>query len=165
MRDHIRILGILNIVLGSFSALAGVVVFIITTTAAGAIAAALRSENNSDYPNGMIAAPAVAAVGLGIALFLILISLPSIIGGWGLMKLRPWSRVLVLILSAFHLFSVPFGTALGIYGFWVLLNRESEQLLATGGASYPPLNPMYPHAQVPPPPPGYPPPGVPPQGR
>jgi hypothetical protein len=27
-----------------------------------------------------------------------------------------------------HLFSIPFGTALGIYGLWVLLRRETEPL-------------------------------------
>jgi hypothetical protein len=31
-------------------------------------------------------------------------------------------------MSALELFSIPFGTALGIYGFWVLLKPETEQL-------------------------------------
>jgi hypothetical protein len=36
--------------------------------------------------------------------------------------------VLTIILSVIHLFSVPFGTALGIYGLWVLLQQETEPL-------------------------------------
>ena len=31
-------------------------------------------------------------------------------------------------LSVIHLFSVPFGTALGINGLWVLLQQETESL-------------------------------------
>jgi hypothetical protein len=34
----------------------------------------------------------------------------------------------VIVLSGFDLINIPFGTALGIYGFWVLLNRETEQM-------------------------------------
>jgi hypothetical protein len=34
----------------------------------------------------------------------------------------------VIVLSALDLFNIPLGTALGIYGFWVLLNKETEQL-------------------------------------
>jgi len=36
--------------------------------------------------------------------------------------------VLAIILSVIHLLSIPFGTALGIYGLWVLLQRETEPL-------------------------------------
>jgi len=53
---------------------------------------------------------------------------PSIIAGVGLLHFKPWARVLAIILSVIHLFSVPFGTALGIYGLWVLLQRETESL-------------------------------------
>ena len=53
---------------------------------------------------------------------------PSLIAGVGLLYFKPWARVLTIILSVIHLFSVPFGTALGIYGLWVLLQRETEPL-------------------------------------
>lgn len=38
------------------------------------------------------------------------------------------ARVLMIILSVIHLFSVLVGTALGIYGLWVLLQRQTEPL-------------------------------------
>jgi sec-independent protein translocase protein TatA len=40
--------------------------------------------------------------------------------------------VLTIILSVIHLFSVPFGTVLGIYGLWMLLQRETEPLFQAG---------------------------------
>jgi hypothetical protein len=36
--------------------------------------------------------------------------------------------VVTIILSVIHLFSVPFGTALGVCGLWVLLQPETEPL-------------------------------------
>jgi hypothetical protein len=35
-----------------------------------------------------------------------------------------------LILGALNLFNIPFGTALGLYTFWVLLNDEAGALFA-----------------------------------
>ena len=42
--------------------------------------------------------------------------------------LYPRARVLTLILSAFNLLQVPLGTALGIYGFWVLMSDRADEL-------------------------------------
>jgi hypothetical protein len=48
------------------------------------------------------------------------------VAGIGLLKYREWARILTLILSAFMLIALPFGTALGIYAFWVLLVSEGR---------------------------------------
>src|SRR5207247_9600302 len=65
------------------------------------------------------------AVGIGIAVFLIVIALPGIIAGVGLLKFRPWARILAIIIGALHLLSFPFGTALGVYALVVLLHAEA----------------------------------------
>jgi hypothetical protein len=57
-----------------------------------------------------------------------LLSLPGLIAGVGLLNLRPWARTLAIVLSALNLLHVPFGTALGIYGLWVLLQEETERI-------------------------------------
>jgi len=36
--------------------------------------------------------------------------------------------MLTIVLSALDLLHVPFGTILGIYGLWVMLKPETEQL-------------------------------------
>ena len=53
-------------------------------------------------------------------MFLLIISAPGIIGGFGILKKYSWARVLVLILGALNLLNIPFGTILGVYTFWVL---------------------------------------------
>ena len=77
-----------------------------------------------------IALPIIALVGGAIALFLLLLSVPSIVAGIGLLNFQPWSRTLAIVVSAFHLLSIPFGTALGIYGLWVLFSQESLRFFA-----------------------------------
>jgi len=63
-----------------------------------------------------------------IAGYVILNFLGSIIGGIGLLLHKNWARILILIISAMDLISVPFGTAVAIYTFWVLLQPETNAL-------------------------------------
>lgn len=53
------------------------------------------------------------------AIVIILIAIPSLLGGWGLLTQKTWSMTLVLIIGCLKLFSFPFGTAIGIYTIWV----------------------------------------------
>jgi predicted membrane-bound dolichyl-phosphate-mannose-protein mannosyltransferase len=152
MREHIKILGILNIVMGAFTALGGLAALVIMGGMAGVITA---SATDSDRA---VAAPLIAGIGMAVGVFLLLLSLPSIIGGWGLIKFRPWSRVLMIVLSVLHLLNLPLGTALGVYGLWVLFSEEGRRILESGGQMYFPGMP-YP-AQGAPQQPVYPPPGV-----
>ena len=126
MRDHIKILGILNIVMGCLTASVGFVALLILSGVAGAIHWSAISTGDNGAP---FAAPIISLVGLGVAAFFVLLGLPSIIGGWGLLKFRPWARVLGIVVSGFHLLHIPFGTALGVYGLWVLLSEEARAIL------------------------------------
>lgn len=47
--------------------------------------------------------------------------------GWGLMQKRPWARTIALVAAFISLFSVPVGTALGVYTIWVLMAQGAEQ--------------------------------------
>lgn len=118
MHSHIRTLAILQIVYASIGLLFG---FGLLTIFGGAAAIVGINANPSD---SLVAVPIIALVGTFAAAFFIIMSLPRLIAGIGLLKHRQWARVLTIIVSAIGLFDVPFGLALGIYGFWVLLTRE-----------------------------------------
>jgi hypothetical protein len=45
---------------------------------------------------------------------------------------KPQGRTLALALAILNLFVLPFGTALGIYAFWVLLHNDSRALFEPG---------------------------------
>jgi hypothetical protein len=138
MRDHIKVLGILNVILGSLTALLGLAGFLAMGTLAGIITASLASgSSDSDFHNGVIAAPIAATIGVAIAVFFLILGLPMIVGGWGLMRYKRWSRPLMIVVSVLQLFHVPVGTALGAYGLWVLMSDEGKRLLGVPNQSTP----------------------------
>ena len=124
MAQHVKILGILHIVFSALGILAAIVVLAIFGGIAGLVGA-------SDHtPDSAVAIPILGGIGLLVFVLLLVISVPGLIAGIGLLNFKPWARILTIVLSAFDLLSIPLGTALGIYGFWVLLNRETEQLFS-----------------------------------
>jgi hypothetical protein len=123
MRDHVRILAYLHIVFGALGLLAAVIIAVIFGGVAGIVGMAAQDPEATH-----IAIPVIGAVGMGICALVTLLSIPGIVAGVGLLKFLPWARILTIVLSALDLLNVPFGTILGIYGLWVLLKPETEQL-------------------------------------
>ena len=72
---------------------------------------------------------ALSYIGVGVGSILLLISIPGIVAGLGLIYRKSWSRILALIVCAIKLFNITFGTAIGIYGFWVLMQDETIKSL------------------------------------
>jgi hypothetical protein len=126
MRDHIKLLGILNIVWSSISIVIALIVLLVFGGLAGVlgIVGAGSGDNSS---SGLLVAPFLALIGFFVVALLCIISLPALIGGIGLLKFRPWSRVFMIVISVLHLISFPFGTALGVYGLWVLLHQDARR--------------------------------------
>ena len=128
MATHVRILAWLNIALGALGVLAALVVF-----AGAQIIPAILNHAASDE-----AAIPVALVQMIVTIvmsIILVMSLPCLVLGFGLHNFRPWARVLGLVLAAVNLLNVPFGTAISLYSFWVLLKPETEALFAPGTAS------------------------------
>ena len=121
MKQHVTILGVIHIALSSLGLLVAIIVFV--AVAGGGLI--------SQDPEAM---RVTAIVGTSIAAFFTLLSLPGIIAGFGLIKLKPWARILVLVLAVLNLLNIPFGTLLGIYSLWVLLNQETVALFAGASA-------------------------------
>lgn len=66
--------------------------------------------------------------GIFVSVFIAVFSLPEVIAGIGLLKMKEWARILALILCFFNLVAFPLGTALSIYSFVILIKDESIQL-------------------------------------
>ena len=122
MASHIKIIAILHIVFGSLTVLAGLVLLLIFGGLASVVSGTARGDDAA------LALPIIGGIGSIICIVLVVMGLPGILAGIGLLQLRSWGRILGIIVSALDLLSVPFGTALGIYGLWALLSREGELL-------------------------------------
>ncbi len=71
------------------------------------------------------AAGIMTLIGTMIAGLFLVLSVPGIVGGVGILKGWWWSRYLVLVLGLFNLMHLPLGTILGVYTFWVLMQDET----------------------------------------
>lgn len=121
MATHVRVLAILHIVFGSIGVLIGLGLLLLFGGIAGIV-------NASGEPDAATAIPILGILGGALFLLLFLLSIPGIVAGIGLLQYREWARILTIVLSALELMNVPFGTALGVYGLWVLLQNETMQL-------------------------------------
>jgi hypothetical protein len=74
------------------------------------------------------ASPILGIVAVSVAVFLLLLSLPGLLAGYGLLRRRPWARILAIVVGALHLYNIPIGTALGVYTFIILADSKSAAL-------------------------------------
>ena len=121
MEMHVKVIAVLNIVFGVLGILGALFVLIFF----GGLAAVAGADHDADAPVGVAV---LGSVGVFAAVTIAIMSVPGILAGWGLLKFRSWARILGIILSVLSLPGFPFGTALGIYGLWVLLNKETKPL-------------------------------------
>ncbi|WP_420645088.1 hypothetical protein [Candidatus Leptofilum sp.] len=111
LEKHVTMLGWLHLGLNLFTLFIGVLVFFIL------IGAGMLSGNGE-------AMSVLALVGIFVLGILVLVSIPGMITGWGLLKRKSWSRLLALIIGFLSLMNIPLGTLLGVYTFWVLLAHD-----------------------------------------
>jgi hypothetical protein len=139
MRDHVKILGILHIVFGAIGIVIGFIILLVFGGLAGVVGSGI-DIGDTDRATGMAV---LGIIGAAAFIFTLVLSLPSLIAGIGLLKYRPWARILTIVLSAIDLLHIPLGTLLGIYGLWVLLSPQTEALFRSPAQPWPAAGPPY----------------------
>ena len=122
MQSHIKVLGVLHIVFGALGIVAGLIAMLVLGGIASFVGVADRSADS------WLAVPILGGIGIFVFVLLLALSLPGVIIGFGLTSQKSWARIAGIVLSALELIHVPFGTILGAYGLWVLLNAETERI-------------------------------------
>jgi len=122
MLTHVKLLGVLHIVFGALGILAALAMLFLFGGLAGLVQSTDRSGDS------FVGAGFLGFIGVIVFFALLIFSLPGLIAGIGIVNLRPWGRILGIVISALDLLSVPVGTALGVYGLWVLLSNQTEAL-------------------------------------
>jgi hypothetical protein len=112
MEKHINIVAALQIGLSIFNLLIALLIFTIFKLITGLV---------DDHDGEMV----LSIIANAIAIVFIVLSIPGILAGYGLYKRQEWARILTLVLSAIEIFSFPFGTVIGIYSIWALIQPES----------------------------------------
>jgi len=113
MRKYIEILAYLYIVFG-------------VLTVAGGLITAFFIAGSGFISGDETAMWITSLIGGGLGFVIAAIGVVSILGGWGLLKRHNWARILIIVVSILNLPAFPVGTALGVYGLWVLLSDQSK---------------------------------------
>lgn len=113
MDKHVALLGGLYIGLDILFLLIAVLLFFLVTSFGRAVGGESGGE-------------AARIIGAAIAAFLLLISIPGIIVGVGLLRRKSWARTIAIILAIVNIFNIPIGTILAVYSLWVLFNPDVE---------------------------------------
>ncbi len=125
MKPHVNLLGLLQLAWGGMGLLLSVSLLLL---AAGAAAIA-RTAHTDTFSAAFT------------ALLFVVFAAALALGGWanawvgkGLRRYRASARTGALAMSVVNLFVLPFGTALAIYTYWVLLHNDARTLFTAGDA-------------------------------
>jgi hypothetical protein len=111
---HVTILGWLYVIGHVLFVALGVFLFVLLTGIGLAV----------NDPDARLVLP---VVGTAAGWLLILLGLPGLIAGYGLLTAKPWARILALVIGILNLINVPIGTIIGAYACWVLLQEPTRQ--------------------------------------
>jgi hypothetical protein len=116
MKKHIEIIAILHIVYHCLG-LIGAAAVLIFVGGAGILS------------GDELAFAITSAVAVFVTAIILIFSIPGVIGGIALLKMKRWGRILALVMGFLMLIEIPFGTALGIYTIWALMKDETIKLI------------------------------------
>jgi hypothetical protein len=118
MRLHLDALVLLQRIWGAFGVITAAALAVL---AVGAEAALIESGSVSRAELGAVWLLGSCATTLGIG------AAGAFLVARGLRRRRVSARFAALALAGLNLIVVPFGTALGVYTFWVLLNNDARR--------------------------------------
>jgi len=123
---HVNVLGWIMIAHAAISSLIGLIVMFGGQLAGQFILNNPRILENADPDIPPEAFSLIAPVAFLVGVILLIVSMPSIAAGVGLLHHRSWGRGLTLVLSVFGIIQFPLGTVTAIYSFWVLLSQGGK---------------------------------------
>jgi hypothetical protein len=122
LSSRVDLVGVLFIVWGILTALVGVSTLLLAIAAASIVSSAGHSGNLFTFT--------VTAAFLTLGVIAIIWGVAHVAVGVPLRQHRPAARLLALTFGAVDLVLLPYGTALGCYTLWVLLNEQGKKLFA-----------------------------------
>jgi len=128
MEKHITLVGLLNIVYRAFAIIGALILFFIAVWFSSFIEILVRwgSIGAREIPIGIL--NVVPLILIPIAVLIFVISIVGIVAAIGVLKRKPWARIVLLVISFFNLIRIPLGTFLGVYSIWVLMNDETIRM-------------------------------------
>ena len=71
----------------------------------------------------------------------LVLTIPSIVAGYGLLKRRPWAKIAGIVGGVVAAMSFPVGTAVAVYTFWFLFSETGKAVYGRAPETLPPPPP------------------------
>jgi hypothetical protein len=126
MQKHVTVVGVIRIGWGVLGVLVAAVV-LASTVGTGFLVYSL--ERNQE-PLTIL-----SAIGIPLTILIFVLSVPNIIAGIGVLKLKQWARYLSMVLAVLDLINLPVGTAIGVYTLVVLVMDGAAELFSSPPSS------------------------------
>ena len=128
--QHNKYLGWAHLVYAALHSLMGIFISVIMLVMFTSLP---NSSRGNPPPPGFFIAMACFML-----VFTVLISIPSMIAGYALLKRKRWAKIAAIVAGAFAAMQVPFGTAVCVYTFWFLFSEPGRLLYDQPAKSLPP---------------------------
>jgi hypothetical protein len=122
IHQHITILGWLYLVGYAVFLLIGAFVFTLLTSI-GAV--------SGDEQAMLI----LSLVGTSVGALLVVLAIPGMAAGFGLLAHKVWGRYLAIVVAILGLVNFPIGTLIGVYTLWVLMQENATLYFAAASLS------------------------------
>jgi hypothetical protein len=114
---HVPVVGWLLIVGHAIFLLVGVFVFVLLT--------------GVGFASGEREATAIlVTVGTAVGLLLVVLGIPGLVAGAGLLARKSWARILAIVVGILGLVNFPIGTVIGVYALFVLMQDAATEYFA-----------------------------------
>jgi hypothetical protein len=122
--NHKKVLGIIYIITASLTIIAALFIRAIMSIVFG------FAFDSMDEEERRIGELVMALVSVLPAVLIIFSGIPTLIAGIGLLTKQSWAVILSLIVGCLKLFSIPIGTAIGIYSIWIYAEDQKLKRMA-----------------------------------
>ena len=116
-KSHVTLVAILHICFGALSIFGGLITLII-----------LQFSGNFIPEDEFLARDIMTTLAYIIPSIIGFFGLIDLLAGVALFSYKQWSRVFVIVVSAFSCLSIPFGTAKGVYSIWALMQPDVQKM-------------------------------------
>jgi lysylphosphatidylglycerol synthetase-like protein (DUF2156 family) len=116
---HNKSLGIMYLVNGAVNGLLMLMIGIFFVVMTPVVRAGMHSRDGMPLPLFITIVTIITVFGL-------LLSVPSLAAGYGLLKQKAWARIAAIIAAVIASMNFPFGMALCVYTFWFLYGKGAH---------------------------------------
>src|SRR5690242_16382113 len=130
-KEHARLLGLLFWILTGVQLGLVVLLGVFYLVLLGTILPGLPKRPGEPGPEFII--PIVVIVMAFVFMMTLAFSIPKLVAAYGLRNEKSWARVWAIVACCMSVMSVPFGTAVGVYGLIFIFGDEGKRYFESPG--------------------------------